>query len=123
MASAASLRLASSRSGWLVQRAPRRVRDRRGPFSAHRPRDRRARDDPLLVAAGMAAHQHLAVVRVADREARRAVVMGRAASHPTVRPPPPRAFAITSARIAGLPSGKRAYCVGVQVLSLEVLDS
>ena len=52
------------------------------PFSAHRAARPQRRDDPLLVAAGVAAHQHLAVVGVTDRQARLAIVMGRAARHP-----------------------------------------
>ncbi len=41
-----------------------------------------SRDNPSLVAARMAAHQHLAVAGVAGRQARHAIVMGRAARHP-----------------------------------------
>ena len=66
----------------LDRRAPRRTRKRAqtvlGPQAARSKR----RDDALLVATGVAAHQYLAVVRVADREARRPIVMRWAARGP-----------------------------------------
>ena len=40
------------------------------------------RDDALLIAAGVTVHQHPFLVSVPDREAGRAVVMGRASRRP-----------------------------------------
>ena len=78
-----SIRLALDRRA--ARRARERARTVLGPQAARAQR----RDDALLVAAGMAAHQHLAVVRVADRKARRAVVMRRAARRPAAAGLPP----------------------------------
>src|SRR5215831_15490470 len=39
-------------------------------------------DQVVLIASGMAAHEHLAVLGVGDRQARLAIVMRRAARHP-----------------------------------------
>ena len=91
MASAASLRLGVV----LIRLAlDRRAARRFAKASADRSRPtgrapRSAAITSLLVAAGVAAHQHLVVVRVADREARRAVVMRRAACRPAAAGFPP----------------------------------
>ena len=83
MASAASVRLASSRTGWLVAAAGHaealgRLQAVRFPH-AERPQ---SRNYPCLIAPGMAMDEDLAVVSLTDRKAGLAVVMRRAARHP-----------------------------------------
>ena len=69
-----------------------------GCLSVHKPRDRSAVDHVLLLAAGVTAHQHLFHLRLADRKARRTVVVRWAACHPALPAlRPPSALAMVSA--------------------------
>jgi hypothetical protein len=70
------IRLALDRRA--ARHAQQRARTILGPQAAPAQR----RNDALLVAAGVATNQHLVLLRVPDREARRVVVMRRAPRRP-----------------------------------------